>query len=98
MSISSAWSPTIRFNRAFSFSNAFSRTTSWGRVPSDARTATPDQVDDAEGERASNDNDERERGASSPPAALTLTRLLDQRLRIDRDLDSVLDPGDARRD
>ena len=32
MSISSACSPTIRFNRAFSFSSAFSRTTSSGRI------------------------------------------------------------------
>jgi hypothetical protein len=31
-SISSACSPTIRFNRAFSFSSAFNRTTSSGRI------------------------------------------------------------------
>ena len=32
MSISSAWSPTIRFSRAFSFSSCFSRATSSGRI------------------------------------------------------------------
>ena len=32
MSISSACSPTIRFSRAFSFSNCFNRTTSSGRI------------------------------------------------------------------
>ena|SRR5947209_6433645 len=32
MSISNAWSPTIRFSRAFSFSSCLSRTTSSGRI------------------------------------------------------------------
>jgi hypothetical protein len=32
MSMSSAYSPTIRFNLAFSFSSAFNRTTSSGRI------------------------------------------------------------------
>jgi membrane protein len=42
MSKSSAWSPTIRFSRAFSFSNCFSRRCCWATGLGYALGANPD--------------------------------------------------------